>query len=155
MTEPSTILWDTDLLLELAGQRRCCLEQLYALGGRQLELIEISDTSHLLNVLAAKQNVLEELRQIERRLDPFRPQQPEQRHWRAPELRQRCAEIFARSECLFAEILEQERLGEERLRQLRDETAARLQGAQLASQTRGAYTHHLPRRHRLDVSTER
>lgn len=155
MTDASTILWDTDLLLELAGRRRDCLEQLHALGGRQLELIEASDTSHLLNVLAAKQNVLEELRHVERRLDPFRPQQPEDRRWRALELRQQCAEIFARSERLFIEILEQERLGEERLRQLRDDTAARLQGAQLASQARGAYTHQLPRRNRLDVSTER
>ena len=155
MSDASTTLWDTDLLMELAGQRRSCLEQLHALGGRQLELIETSDTSHLLNVLAAKQNVLEELRQIERRLDPFRPQQPEERRWRAAELRQRCADIFARSERLFVEILEQERLGEERLRQLRDETAARLQGAQLASHTRGAYTHQPPRHNRLDVSSER
>lgn len=155
MTVSSTTLWDTDLLLELAGQRRSCLEQLHALGRRQMELIEASDTSHLLNVLAAKQNVLEELRQIERRLDPFRPQQPDERRWRAAELRQRCAEIFASSDRLFAEILEQERLGEQRLRQHRDEMAARLQGAQLASHARGAYTHHPPQCNRLDVSSER
>jgi hypothetical protein len=153
--ESPTTLWDTDLLLELAGRRRSCLEQLHALGGLQLELIETSDTSRLLNVLAAKENVLEELRQVERRLDPFRPQQPEERQWRAPDLRERCAEIFAASERLFRDILEQERRGEERLRQRRDETAARLQGAQLASQARGAYTHSSPRYNRLDVSSER
>lgn len=150
----STTLWDTDLLLELAGRRLSFLEQLHALGRRQIELIEEGDMTHLMQVLAAKHNVLAELQQTEKRLDPFRGQQPEARRWRSETLRQRCADVVGRSDCLFLEILEQEKRAETDMARHRDETARRLQLAHSAGHARAAYTAPAARAGMLDLKTE-
>jgi len=155
MADTHTVLCETDLLLELVGLKQKCLEQLRVLGGRQLELIEIQDMTQLLHVLAAKHHLLAELQQLERRLDPFRGQDPRARRWRTQELHERCARLIAASEQLFREVLEQERVAETSLRRHRDEAAARLHGAQLASHARGAYLPQTPHSGRLDVSSER
>ena len=155
MADTPTLLCETDLLLELIGLKQNCLEQLRVLGVRQLELIELEDMTQLLNVLAAKHHLLAELQQLERRLDPFRGQDPRARRWRTLELHERCARLVASSEQLFREVLEQERVAETSLRRHRDEAAARLHGAQLASQARGAYLPQTPHSGRLDVISER
>lgn len=155
MPDAQTIFCDTDLLLDLIGQRQHCLEQLRTLGSRQLELIDAQDMTQLLHVLAAKHNVLAQLQQLERRLDPFRGQEPRTRRWRTPELHERCARSIAVSDELLRDVLEQERVAEVNLRRHRDEAAARLHGAQLASHARGAYTQQGPHRGRLDVISER
>lgn len=146
--------FETDRLAELAGRRHECLSQLHALSRRQLELIDQEDMTQLLGVLAAKQRVLGELQEVERELDPFRGQSPEERRWRTPEARRQCAELIARSEALFAEILRREKEGEEQMRRRRDETAVRLQGARSATQARTAYAGDSARARRLDLSSE-
>lgn len=150
----STTLWDTDLLLELAGRRLNVLEQLHALGRRQIELIGQGDMTHLMQVLAAKHNVLAELQQTEKRLDPFRGQQPEGRRWRSEVLRQRCADVVGKSDQLFREILEQEKRAETELARHRNETAERLQIAHTAGHARAAYTAPAVRPVMLDLHTE-
>lgn len=150
----NTTLWDTDLLLEIAGLRLGLLEQLQALGRRQLELIEQGDMTLLIQVLAAKHNVLAELQQVEKRLDPFRGQNAETRRWRSEALRQRCADLVGRSDEVFREILEQEKLAETRLAHHRDETARRLQMAHAAGHARTAYTNPAARPGMLDLKTE-
>ncbi|HEX7378391.1 MAG TPA: hypothetical protein VF278_14830, partial [Pirellulales bacterium] len=97
-TATNTTLWDTDLLLQLAGRRLSALEQLHALGRRQIELIATGDMTLLMQVLAAKHNVLAELQQTEKRLDPFRGQQPEARRWRNEALRACCAEVVSKAD---------------------------------------------------------
>lgn len=150
----STTLWDTDLLLQLAGRRLSLLDQLHALGRRQIELIAQGDMTHLIQVLAAKHNVLAELQQTEKRLDPFRGQQPEARRWRNETLRERCAEVVGKSDRLFREILEQEKQAEAELARHRDETAKRLQIAHSAGHARVAYTAPVARPGMLDLRTE-
>lgn len=155
MTPFTTVAaFETDRLAELAGRRHDCLNQLHVLSRRQLELIEQEDMTNLLGVLAAKQRLLGELQQVERGLDPFRGQHPDERRWRTPEARRRCAELIAHSESLFAEILEREKEGEEHMRRRRDQTAVRLQGVRTATQARSAYAGESPRASRLDVSSE-
>lgn len=149
-----TALWDTDLLLQLAGRRLGALEQLHALGRRQIEVIADGDMTLLIQLLAAKHNVLAELQQTEKRLDPFRGQQPEARRWRNEALRARCAEVVAKSDQLFREILEQEKRAEAELARHRDETAARLQTAHTAGHARAAYTAPAARPRILDLQTE-
>lgn len=150
----NTTLWDTDLLLELAGRRLSALEQLHALGRRQIELIGEGDMTLLIQVLAAKHNVLAELQHTEKRLDPFRGQQPEARRWRHETLRERCAEVVCKSDRLFREILEQEKRAETELARHRDETAQRLQIAHTAGHARAAYTAPVARPGMLDLQTE-
>ena len=134
-----TLLWDTDLLLQIASLRLGRLEQLHALGRRQVELIDQGDMTQLIQVLSAKHNVLAELQQIERRLDPFRGQDPKTREWRSTELRERCAVVVSKSDRLLREILEQEKLAETQLELHRDEAARRLKLAHVAGQARTAY----------------
>jgi hypothetical protein len=151
----NTTLWDTDLLLEIAGLRLSLFEQLHSLGQRQLELIDQRDMTQLIHVLSAKHHVLAELQQTEKRLDPFRGQEPKLRRWRNALLRERCATVVEKSDQLLREILQQEKLAETRLEQHRNETAQRLQLAHSAGHARTAYAAPAGRPGMLDITTER
>lgn len=118
---------ETDLLVELVRRRRDCLAEMAGLGRRQLEVIRRDDLTQLMNVLAAKQRLLSELQAVERDLHPFRGQAPESRHWRSPADREGCADRLAECDAIYATILEQEKQGEQALRERRDEVAERLQ----------------------------
>lgn len=130
---------DTDILIELVHAKRSCLAQLRDAGRRQLELIEAGDMTRLLDLLTTKQRAIAQLQRVERALDPFRQQDPEQRVWRSPQLRAECAEEVRQGETLLAEVLSQEKLSEAILTRRRDEAAVRLRGMHAAHQTRGAY----------------
>lgn len=129
----------TDQLRQLLGQKQACLAELCRLGRTQWALIEADDIGRLLEVLAAKQTVIGRLHEVERLLDPFRGQDPQQRHWPSDDHRRQCAELLQQNELLFQEILRQERDSEEHLRRRRDQAAQRLQGVYNAGQARGAY----------------
>ena len=133
-------VFETDALAESMRSKRECLVQLREMGRRQLELIDQRDMTALLDVLAAKQRLLEKLQQIERDLDPFRGQDPERRRWRSVEDRRACTEHLQQCERLLAEIISQEKCSEGALLRRRDEAASRLQDAHLAGQARQAYT---------------
>jgi hypothetical protein len=154
-TDASITLWETDLLAELASQRYGLLDQLRALGKQQLDFIEQADMTQLMLLLSAKHHLLAELHQVEKRLDPYRGQDPETRRWRNSQARERCAELVAKSDLALREILEQEKLGEARMREHRDEAAARLRTAHAAGHARTAYTKSAPHTGRIDLSTER
>ena len=149
-----TTLWETDLLADLIARRHGLLGQLHALGRRQVDLIEQGDMTQLLQVLSVKHHLLAEVQQVEERLDPFRGQDPDARPWRTSEARRQCTELVGQSDVLLREILEQERLGELRLRQYRDEAASRLQMAHVAGHARTAYADPSVNPARLDLSTE-
>ncbi|HET6882632.1 MAG TPA: hypothetical protein VFI31_20865 [Pirellulales bacterium] len=153
-TAAGMTLWETDVLFEIAGARLNLLEQLHALGRRQLELIDQTDMTNLIHVLAAKHNVLAELQLTEKRLDPFRGQAPDERRWRSEALRRQCAETIGRADNLLREVMQQEKSAETRLQRHRDETAARLQMAHAAGHARSAYTTPSPHPGILDLRTE-
>jgi hypothetical protein len=132
-------LFETDLLLELVDRKRQILAQLCQQGLRQLELIDRQELGELLQVLAVKQQLIAALDQTERELDPFRDQTPEERRWRTPAERARCAKLLADCEMLLAETLRQERASESQLRLRRDETANQLAMSQAAGMARHAY----------------
>jgi hypothetical protein len=134
--------WKTDVLADLIHAKRECLLQLRDLGRRQRTLIDEGDLKGLLDLLAAKQKPLWQLQRIERALDPFRRDDPEQRAWRTPETRTRCAAALQQSKTLLAEVIQQEKYCEEALLRRREEAAQRLQGAHLAGQARQAYQPH-------------
>jgi hypothetical protein len=148
-------LSSTERLAELVRAKHACLTQLHGLGKRQLIVIADGDISLLLNLLSAKQSLLAELQTIERGLDPFRQQDPDERRWASATDRQRSSQVLEQCEMLLKDILAQEKQSEQQLCQRRDEAAARLQGSHLAFQARGAY-HSDPgmRVGQLDLSTE-
>ncbi len=132
--------FETDLLARLVEAKYACLAQLRDMGRRQLELIDEGNMTALLDLLAAKQRSIIKLQKIERGLDAFREQQPDERQWKTPEQRRRCAEQLQQCETLLGEIVSQEKCSEGAMIRRRDETADRLQGVHRAGQARGAYT---------------
>lgn len=131
---------ETDKIAALVCQKRELLLRLREMGRRQLALAGDGPMGQLLDVLAAKQRLLDVLERVERALDPFRGQDPGARRWRSAEARAACAGMLDECARLLRETVEQERESEAALTVRRDEAAERLQSAHLAGQARGAYT---------------
>ena len=131
---------ETDLLAELIAGKLGCLVKLREIGKRQLDLVRADRITELLDVLSAKQRGLIELQRIEKELDPFRGQDPNERRWQTSEGRRKCAQQLEQCEALLAEIIAREKQSERELIRRRDDLAAQLQGIHLANQARGAYT---------------
>ncbi|MGA2065381.1 MAG: hypothetical protein ABSG86_10440 [Thermoguttaceae bacterium] len=147
--------WDTETLARLMRARRACLAGLRDIGKKQIELVEQGNMTALLDVLAAKHRPLAELQRIERALDPFRKQHPEDRCWASPEDRAACARQSDECEALLAEILRQEKQCEQALLRQRGATAARLARLRLAGQVRGAYAATPAETRHIDLCSER
>ncbi len=130
---------ETDTLSDLIRQKRDLLLQLRDMGRRQMEFVADGEMVRLLDVLAAKQRVLESLQRIERGLDPYRNQDPETRVWRSAEARAGCSVLIDECQRLLKETVEQERQSEAALIVRRDEAAVRLHKAHAAGCARGAY----------------
>jgi hypothetical protein len=129
----------TDILIQLVRARHTCLVQLRDLGRRQLELIDQGNVSALLDVLSVKQKPLSDIQRIEKALDPYRGQDPEQRSWRSPQDRAACAGLVQQCEILLKEIVVQEKQCEEIMVRKRDAAASRLQQFRSAGRAQGAY----------------
>ena len=146
---------ETDLLANLIDQKHAVLLQLRELSQRQLHLIDENNMSDLLSLLSAKQTLLTQLQRVESQLNPFRQQDPEQRVWRAPADRRRCAETAAASRGVLDEIMEMEKQGEGRLRENRDRTANKLERVHQGGEVRSAYLQSPQRTgRRLDLASE-
>jgi hypothetical protein len=130
---------DTDLLLDMVDRKHQVLAELCELSRRQMAMIDRQDMSPLLELLSAKQELLTRLQVIERQLDPFRGQSPDERQWRTAASRSRCSQLLDRCETLLAEIVDREKQSETQLRTYRDEIGARLTGAHSAGRARHAY----------------
>ena len=129
----------TEILSKLIDQKHSLLEQLCVLGNKQLEMVHLGDMTALLELLAVKQRVMLRLQGVEAEFAPFRRKMPDQREWRSPADRQRCAERLQHCERLFEEIIAREQQSEKELVLRRDEVGSRLQGVHQASCARGAY----------------
>ncbi len=146
---------NTERLAEIIADRHQLLEQMRQLARRQSVLIQEGDMTRLMSLLSSKQKLMNQLQEIERRLDPFRSQDPDSRQWRSPHERTRCRQQAERCEALLSEIMLEEKQCEAQLQQRRDQTATQLQGLNTASQATHAYTRNpaAPRGH-LDLSSE-
>jgi hypothetical protein len=145
----------SELLAELIERRHRYLTLIRDLGAQQAALIASGEMGQLLRVLAGKQRVMIELERVERDLDPYRPQTAEERVWRSLEMRDRCRRQIEESKALLAEIVAQEKVGEEQLRRRRDDAAERLAGAHFAHQAQSAYqTQPVTNVSQLDLASE-
>ncbi len=146
---------ETERLAELIERKHACLTELREMGKLQLQLVRGGEMTALLNVLAAKQRLIERLQGVERDLNPFRAQSPQSRRWRTELHRQKCSKQIEMCESLLREILAQEKEGESELEQRRDAAASRLEGARRAGHTVGAYVE-TERQHvsQLDLASE-
>lgn len=130
---------NVQLLAELVERKCDCLTQLHALSRRQMELIDNEQMTGLIDLLAGKQRLIGLLQGIDQQLAPYRGLPPAARAWSSDGDRARCASLLARCEALLADILRHEKLGEERLIERRNQTAARVASAWQGNEARGAY----------------
>jgi hypothetical protein len=130
---------DTDVLAELIDAKHELLCQIRQLAGRQAEVIVQGDMTRIMSLLAVKQRLLNSIEQLERRLDPFRQQEPEQRQWQSPAHRQRAREASTRCDALLNEIMAVERTCETQLLQRRDLAADQLRVAHFSMHAANAY----------------
>ena len=145
----------TKQLAELIDQKRDVLLQLRQLGRQQSGLIRADDINNLLVLLSAKQTLLNQLHAVERRLEPYRHQDPDARAWATPADRQHCAEVARQCGALLAEIVQTERDSEQEMERRRDVAAARLEETGSAAEARRAYVPPAdPGATRLDLCSE-
>ncbi len=150
----------TDILIQLVKARHSCLVQLRDLGRRQMELIDKGNVTGLLDLLAIKQKPLSDVQRLEKALDPYRTQNPEQRQWPSAGERAACARLVEECNKMLKEIVMQEKRCEETMTRKRDATALELQQLRAAGQAHGAYLipasrHAGARSSQIDLSSER
>ncbi len=129
----------TTQLADLIQRKHDVLAQLCAIGRRQQEIVELGETTLLLELLAGKQKMIALLQQLERELAPFHAEDPDRRDWASPAAREECAQLAAECNHLLAEVVELERQSAELLTARRNDVAAQLRQVHTASQARNAY----------------
>jgi hypothetical protein len=146
---------DTTTLTQLLAKKCGLLLELRQLGVRQAELIDRSEMAALLSLLSLKNRLLTSLQTLERQLDPFRDQSPDQRQWPSEEERRRGAELAEACQRLLAEVIDTEKRSESQLILRRDDAAAQLHAVHHAAQAREAYVEPvIPTAIQVDFSSE-
>jgi hypothetical protein len=128
-----------DKLAELVAKRHTCLAQLHRLGMKQAELIATGEMSSLMRLLSAKNQLIVALQSLEKQLEPFQNQQPEQRQWSSPALRQECQTLAEECRRLLEGVMQMERENEQQMTLRRDRIAHQLSSLQSAETARRAY----------------
>ncbi len=129
----------TERLADLIGQKHRCLVQLRDIGTRQIETARGGEMDLLMQLLATKQRLLDQMMRVEQQLKPFRDQDPESRVWSSLAERQRCAAVANECESLLNTIVQQEKESERELIRRRDDAQVRLQGTHVAGHVHNAY----------------
>jgi hypothetical protein len=129
----------TEQLASLIAKKHEVLVQLRAVGTKQTDLVASGEIGGLLKLLAAKQHLISGLQQLERELKPYYAADPDQRIWRSPEERARCAKQAAECNALLEEIVRLEKIGAEKMDARKNEVAQQLQQVHAAAHVRNAY----------------
>ncbi len=130
---------DSRLLASSLARKAQLLDLLRRLAEAQLSLVSAGDMTRLMQVLGSKDSLLQQMQNVERQLDPFRGEDPDQRHWDSPGLRAVCRQDANRCEALLSEIVSLEKQAEAEMTRRRDSTAAQLQGMYGSQEAQGAY----------------
>lgn len=145
---------ETDQLAQLIDGKRDVLLQLHALVRRQFSQSASQEPSGLLTLLAAKQQLIDRLQNLEAELDPFRQQDPDTRQWRSAADRQRCATQAQECNRLLAEVIELERGSLSALQTRQQETTEKLQFVGNAAAAATAYSASATQSTTFDLASE-
>lgn len=129
----------TDTLSELIAKRLAIIERIVELSQKQLEVVRNGEISVLLGLLGLKQKFLGELGNIERELDPFRNEKPEDRVWTEESKRERCEATIKYCEELLAYVMELDALSEREISEKKDRTEERLKKLDQGTTVHNAY----------------
>lgn len=133
------MMQSTEQLAALIDSKHEVLVQLRAVGVRQTDLVTSGEVAALLKLLAAKQQLIARLQELERELKPYYAGDPEQRTWRSPAERARCARQASECNSLLEEVVRLERIGADKMNERKNEVAQQLQQAHAAAHVRSAY----------------
>ncbi len=109
------------MLIKILEKRADAFDRIYVTSLRQGELAHGNDMPGLLEVLAAKQRMLDDLERIERELDPYRDTPPEKRRWATDEERRYADRLIRRCEIRLRAIIDQDRESERILAEKRSD----------------------------------
>jgi hypothetical protein len=129
----------TEQLAVLISQKHEVLVQLRAVGVRQSALVGSGEIAALLKLLSAKQHLITRLQELERELKPYYDGDPDQRVWRSPDERTRCAKQASECNALLEEIVRLEKFGAEKMNDRKNEVAQQLNQVHAAAHVRNAY----------------
>src|SRR5436309_1026390 len=113
----------TEQLAALIEKKHEVLVQLRTVGVRQTDLVASGEVGALLKLLAAKQQLIARLQQLEHKLKPYYAGDPEKRIWRSPEERVRCAKQASECNDMLEEIVRIEKIGADKLNERKNEVA--------------------------------
>lgn len=130
--------FSTERLAQLVHQKATLVRELHKLVSKQQQMIREQEVD-LIPLLAVKQRVLEALNDVDRTMDPFRQQDPEQRRWVSLEARAHCRDEAEQCEALFRQVLMIENDCTLTLQKQQQKTREQLQGVALSGQASRAY----------------
>ncbi len=131
-------VFSTERLAQLVHQKATLVRELHKLVSKQQEMIREQEVD-LIPLLAVKQRVLEALSEVDRTMDPFRQQDPDQRRWPSLEAREQCRDEADQCEALFRQVLMIENDCTLSLQKQQQKAREQLQGVALAGQASRAY----------------
>ena len=151
---------DSEHLFHLVGQKLQLLEQLHACSGNQMQYIETDRMEAILEILAVRQRLLIEIEGIDRQIANYHVDDPEERVWPTPEMREQCREKISHCDRLVRETLEYDRIATERLTEKQSAAKQQLQQFTDTAHAQGAYRQHKSRSattgtgpHRVDLGS--
>lgn len=130
----------TDRLAELLCRKLQVLEEVLSISNAQKELVGRDEVESLMELLAAKQTLLDQMHTLQLALAPYRDEDPDLRIWHSPRRREQTQQVASRCESILAQIMQIEKECEQKLVARRNEVAADLKAADLAGHARDAYT---------------
>lgn len=129
----------TSHLFALIERRYELIRDLVMLTDTQALVAISEDVSTTLGILARKDTLIDQLRDIQTQLQPYHGEDPELRVWRCAEDRKRCKDLAEQSEQLLKEVIELDEKTIESMQRGRDAISAQLQYVQDSLSAQQAY----------------
>jgi len=129
----------TKKLQELGSLKLHLLRSARELSIQQFEVMQSDDVATLLTVLSRKSEILDTLRTLQKDLDPYRNEQPEDRQWDSAEERLSCRKTFEEIDRLLEELTQMDNLALEQMTQQRDAMACQIAQFATAEAVQNAY----------------
>jgi len=130
---------DTEKFFQLIREKHERLLRLRDFSQRQLQFVDEENMNALLELLAAKQKLLIEMEGADNELKKYRVDDPDQRIWTSPELRNQCREAVSQCDRLIREILETDHLAEQQLIEKKERAGQLLKQFDNSARVQNAY----------------
>jgi len=129
----------TKRLQELGKRKRDLLHAARELSIQQVEVMQNDDIGMLLSILSRKSEILDTLATLQRDLEPYRDQKPEERQWDSSSDRAECQATFGEIDRLLEELSQMDKSALDQLTSQRDSLASQISHFTTAEVVQNAY----------------